>query len=158
LLSNVLPNHNAITHKWGIRPNSESVMSSNPFSSITFRIQFLMRCTSIYGIPNTLNNRASSARINLQNLRKYSLLQSFCGHNSLLVKTSNMISLEFADFRVKIFSIHLGYWLFSLSNKGWHRYEQTMSLTNGVMLWERMSRTTSTTLPNRLRLGPKLPS
>ena len=26
------------------------------------------------------------------------------------------------------------------------------------MLWERISRTTSTTLPNRLRLGPKLPS
>jgi len=25
-------------------------------------------------------------------------------------------------------------------------------------VWERISRTTSTTLPNRLRLGPKLPS
>ena len=26
------------------------------------------------------------------------------------------------------------------------------------ILWERISRTTSTTLPNRLRSGPKLPS
>jgi len=27
-----------------------------------------------------------------------------------------------------------------------------------IYLWERISRTTSTTLPNRLRLGPKVPS
>ena len=28
----------------------------------------------------------------------------------------------------------------------------------GLPLWERISRTTSTTVPNRIRLGPKVPS